>query len=74
MPYIGRSSINKLGRGKMKKIFALIFGLLVICSTLASVSAVDIGNKNFGIQNSKTANSRYLSYQSHQFIYLDIKI
>ncbi|MCQ6254066.1 hypothetical protein [Methanocaldococcus sp.] len=28
----------------MKKIFALIFGLLVICSTLASVSAVEVEN------------------------------
>ena len=58
----------------MKKIFALIFGLLVICSTLASVSAVDMGNKNFGIQNSKTANSRYLNLPVYIFGDKNLKI
>ena len=34
----------------MKKILSFLFGILIVCSTLASVSAVDVGNKNFDVQ------------------------
>ncbi len=47
----------------MKKILSFLFGILIVCSTLASVSAMNVeSNKDIAVQNSNTTTKIYRNF------------